>query len=77
MMTVRLREHSGGLEMSGKCKICEVCAHPGSDKTLYPEDSRGIPFCNSQGPLSVRSRQILVNREVAYDKVVPGAGCPR
>jgi hypothetical protein len=55
-----------------KCKGC------GKDsKTPYCEDHKGYPLCNSEGPLSPRSREILLNKEVPYDKVIPGAECPK
>ena len=42
-----------------KCKVCEHSAVMNAFPTGYPEDSKGVPYCNSEGPLSERNREIL------------------
>jgi hypothetical protein len=60
------------------CGICKECKYPTwQGKSKYPEDSHGVPYCNMFGPLSDRSREILVKKIVAYDKVIPGAELPK
>jgi hypothetical protein len=44
-----------------KCTICKECKYPNS-KTLYLEDKDGIPYCNSEGLLSDKSREILARK---------------
>ena len=43
-----------------RCKVCPVCLYPDWKGTLmYPEDEDGVPYCNSEGPLTDRNREIL------------------
>ena len=52
-----------------KCKVCEHSAVMNAFPTGYPEDSKGVPYCNSEGPLSERNREILSRREVVIKSV--------
>ena len=42
------------------CVICPVCKYPNwNGELMYPEDDKGVPYCNSEGILSDRNREIL------------------
>src|SRR3990167_4691334 len=42
------------------CQICPTCLYPDWEgELMYPEDKAGVPYCNSEGPLSDRNRAIL------------------
>lgn len=64
--------------MSTHCRGCgKELPKDRKGNQQYCEDKAGIPYCNMFGPLSERSRQILINKEVPYDKVIPGAELPK
>ena len=55
--------------MPSLCILCKDCKYPNS-KTFYPEDSHGVPYCNSEGILSLKSREILVRKPNEL-KIIP------
>ena len=42
------------------CHQCPICQYPDwKGELMYPEDKDGVPYCNSEGSLTDRNRELL------------------
>ena len=56
--------------MSSACRACgKPLPKDRKGHEQYCEDEKGMPYCNSEGALSERNREILSRREVVIKSV--------